>query len=280
MFFLSCTTATAYKVINIEGDYGIYYPDFPEIIKDVTPFCLGSVSDPNLLYEFGLFLSKKTKEFGAEACLIGFSEVLPLDFKQQRGSFDEIIAPFFSNSAYKCAQVVQGISKGLMAGGVFPVLSSKYGINDSYIENLKFRKIYPAILLETENYESYRLKSLELPIIDENGERIFNGSMLLKLNWNWFSEIKSVDMLREDILLNSIVQIKKIFLFEDFEIYFTPLKKELSEKTAVFVADPRIIDKDRFKTGYLIHSTDDFILERIRLISNGIYNARGSVNWE
>lgn len=278
IFFLSFSCSFAERTIETDTNYKIYYPDLPWFLDDVSPFSLGSIIDPRILFEFGLFLAQKTKDNLSDACVIGYTQILSENHETSR-SYDDVIAPFYASTAYKVAQTTQWIADGLTAGGVFPVLSAKYGIDDSVIFNLKSRKIFPALLIEDEPFEQFRLKALELSIINSEGEVLFYPEMLKKLDWKWYRKIQDESELRKTLLIATIIRLKKGFNFEDFEVFHRPITSEINDRTVIYVKDPRIIDISKFNTGYLIHSTDDFVLERIRLICSGIFNAKGNKNW-
>ncbi|HOO31730.1 MAG TPA: hypothetical protein PLB99_01210 [Thermotogota bacterium] len=279
MFFpIGCIAGAEDIYVTADG-YRILLPRYEELMKDVTPFCIGSVSDEALLFEYGLFLSTITKTNGADACVIGYAEPLDLTVLNVEGNFNETIAPFFSISSYQCAQIVEAVANGLLAGGVFPVLSAKYGLDDAFIDNLKFRKVFPAIFTDNREYSEYRLLSLALPVIDDFRANVYNRTMLKELPWSWIVDEDRFPALREEILLNTIVQLKALGTYEDYEIFSEPLRMKLEDKAAVFIDDPRLIELAMFKTGYLVHSDEEFVLERIRLICKGIYTARGKKNW-
>lgn len=247
-------------------------------MDDVSPFSIGSITDPRILFEFGLFLAQKTKDNLSDACVIGYTQVLSTSSNTQK-FYEESIAPFYASTAYRVAQTIQWIADGLTAGGVFPLLSTKYGIDDSVIINLKYRKIFPALLIEDEKFEQFRLKELELSIIDSGGKVLFYPEMLKKLDWQWYRPAQGEDELRKTLLISAIIRLKKRFKLEDFEVFHRPLTSQIQDRAVVYVKDPRIIDINKFNTGYLIHSTDDFVLERIRLICSDIFSAKGNKNW-
>ncbi len=277
-FSLICCTVSAERIITTETGYKIYDPDLLNILKDVTPFCLGSINENHLLYDYGLFLAEKTKKNDAEACIIGYSDVLDF-FNSHEGTYEEMIAPFFSTSPYKSAQIVENIANGLLAGGIFPVLSAKYGINELYIENLKLRQIFPAIFTDKKNYDAFLLSNLDLPVVDDFAGNSYNLNLLKKMEWKWTAQLKEEKDLRKEILLNAIIELKNQVLLPEYEMFTKPLDDLINDKTVIFIDDPRMIDLSKFKTGFLIHSDDDFVLERVRLICKGIFIARGRKNW-
>lgn len=279
IFFLICSISFSEKTIVTDTGYKIYYPDLPYFLENISSFSLGSITDPELLFRFGLLLAQKSKKAEANGCVIGFSQLLPKELHLVKGNFDEQIAPFFSVNPFKTSQVIEWIVNGLTAGGIFPVLSAKYGIDDSLIQNLKYRMIFPAILLESYNSNEQTLKELELPIIGDSGSISFYPNLLKELNWVWYQQLQEEERLRRELLIASIIRLKKRFSLKDFEIFHTPLKSNITNRSVIFVKDPRIINLNNFSTGYLIHSTEDFMLERIRLICTEIYYARGSKNW-
>ena len=164
IFFLICSISFSENIIITDTGYSIYYPDSPYFLENVSSFSLGSVTDPELLFEFGLLLAQRAKKANAHACVIGYSQLLPKEIDSIKGHFDESIAPFFSINPFKASQVIEWITNGLTAGGIFPVLSAKFGLNDSLIQNLKYRKIFPAILLESHSGNEQTLKELKLAI--------------------------------------------------------------------------------------------------------------------
>jgi len=276
---LNCTILNAEQIISTDTDYRIYYPDMPYLLKNVTPFSLGSITDPKILFDLGLLLARKAENANAHACMLGYAQLLDNNYDSLNGHFDHIIAPFFSVDPFKAAQAIEWIANGLTAGGIFPVLSAKYGISDSLIMNLKHRMIFPAILLESFKEDQQRFSEMELAIIDDSGTVNFYPDLLYKLAWSWHEVIEDEETLRRELLISSIIRLKKRFSLEDFEVFHLPLNTKVSDRCVVFAKDPRIIDLTKFDNGYLIHSTEDFILERIRLICSEIYYPRGSKNW-
>ncbi|MFW6263339.1 MAG: hypothetical protein ACOC34_04830 [Thermotogota bacterium] len=279
IFSLICSISFSDNTIITENGYKIFLPSLPYFLKNVSPFSLGSITDPELLFDFGLLLAKKAKTVNAHACVIGYSQLLSRDSNLLEGHFDEQIAPFFSIDPYKASQTIEWIANGLTAGGIFPVLSAKFGLSDTLILNLKHRMIYPAILLESYIGEEQTFKEMKLAIINDSGSTQYYPELLKKLDWKWPQQIKDEEILRQELLIASIIQLKKRFTFKDYDLFHTPLTSTLTDRSVVFVKDPRIIDLNKFSTGYLIHSTEDFILEQIRLICSEIYYARGSKNW-
>jgi len=279
IFSLICSISFSDKIIIAESNYRIYLPTLPYFLENVSPFSLGSITDPELLFEFGLLLAQKTKKTNAHACVIGYSQLLTQEIDLLKGHFDDKIAPFFSVSPFKASQTIEWIANGLTAGGVFPVLSAKYGINDSLIMNLKYRKIYPAILLESYKGEEQTFDEMELAIVDDSGQISYFPSLLKKLNWIWYQKLNDEEALRQQLLIASIIKLKKRFNLKDFEVFHTPLTATITDRSVIFINDPRNINLNKFSTGYLIHSTEDFMLERIRLICTEIYYARGSKTW-
>src|SRR6056297_3266945 len=138
IFLLICSVSFADKTIHTVTGYTIYYPETPYILKNVSLFALGSISDPNLLFELGLLLAEKSKKANAHGCVIGYVQLLSANLDSLQGHFDKEIAPFFSVNAFDASQTIKWIVKGMMAGGIFPVLSAQYGINDSLVFNLKY----------------------------------------------------------------------------------------------------------------------------------------------
>lgn len=279
VFFLICSISFSDKIIIAENNYRIYLAPLPYFLENLSPFSLGSITDPELLFEFGLLLAQKTKKANAHACVIGYSQLLPQEIDLLNGHFDEKIAPFFSVSPYKASQTIEWIANGLTAGGVFPVLSAKYGLNDSLIMNLKYRRIYPAILLESYNGAEQTFNEMELAIVDDSGHTPYFPSLLKKLDWIWYQKIEDEDALRQQLLIASIIKLKKRFTLKDFEVFHTPLNTTITDRSVIYINDPRIINLSKFSTGYLMHSSEDFMLERIRLICSEIHYARGSKNW-
>ncbi len=279
IFFLICSISFSENIIITDTGYSIYYPDSPYFLENVSSFSLGSVTDPELLFEFGLLLAQRAKKANAHACVIGYSQLLPKEIDSIKGHFDESIAPFFSINPFKASQVIEWITNGLTAGGIFPVLSAKFGLNDSLIQNLKYRKIFPAILLESHSGNEQTLKELKLAIIEDSGHISYYPNLLKKLDWAWHQQLQDEEGLRRKLLIASIIRLKKRFTLKAFEIFHTHLGSAITDRSVVFVKDPRIINMNKFSTGYLIHSTEDFMLERIRLICTEIYYARGSINW-
>ncbi len=279
IFFLICSLNFAEKIITTECGYRIYYPELPYFFKEVSPFALGSITDPKILNDFGLLLAQKAKEANTHACIIGYAQLLSDELDDLHGHFDSQIAPFFSTTSFKASQTIEWIANGLTAGGIFPVLSAKFGIDDSLILNLSYRKIFPVILLEQTEEDQSKLQNMELPVIDSSGKVLFYSSLLNKLDWRWYQKLNDEELLRQELLIASIIKLKKRFSLEDFEVFHQPLNTPVNDRSVVFAKDPRIIDLNKFATGYLIHSTEDFILERIRLICSEIYHARGSRNW-
>jgi len=262
-----------------ENGYTIYYPELPFYLDNVSPFSLGSITSPELLFEFGLLLAQKAGLAEADACVIGYSELLPQEIEYLKGSYDEIIAPFFSVNLFRASQTIEWIVDGLTAGGIFPVLSAKYGLNDSLIQNLKYRKVFPAILLESYKGKVETFEEMELAIIEDSGQISYYPTLLKKLDWRWHRQIKDEEALRRELLIASIIQLKKRFSLKDFQVFHTPLPSAITDKSVIFVKDPRIVDLNKFSTGYLIHSSEEFMLERVRLICLEIHFARGSKNW-
>ena len=251
----------------------------PYLLENITPFSLGSITDPKILFELGLLLARKAKDANSHACMIGYTQLLDEEFDLLDGHFEHVIAPFFSVDPFRAAQTIEWIANGLTAGGIFPVLSAKFGISDALIKNLKYRMIFPAVLLESFKEDKQRFSEMELAIIDESGTARFYPNLLYILDWNWFQPLEDEETLRRELLIASIIRLKKRFTLEDFEVFHLPLNNKVSNRSVVFAKDPRIIDLNKCDNGYLIHSTEDFILERIRLICSEIYFARGSRNW-
>ena len=137
--------------------------------------------------------------------------------------------------------------------------------------------LYNIILLL--NRQDQTLKELELAIINDSGDISYYPALLKKLNWMWYQQLPDEEGLRRELLIGAITKLKKRFSLSDFEIFHTPLKSTINDRSVIFVKDPRIINLNKFSTGYLIHSTEAFMLERIRLICSEIYYPRGSKNW-
>ena len=278
-FFLICSISFSEQNVITENGYTIYYPDLPFYLENVSPFSLGSITNPELLFDFGLLLAQKAKLADANACVIGYAELLPEEIEFVNGHFNEVIAPFFSVNPFKASQTIEWIVDGLTAGGIFPVLSAKYGLNDSLIQNLKYRMIFPAILLETYEGEVQTFKEMALAVIEDSGQVSHYPTLLKKLDWIWHRQILDEEMLRQELLIASIIQLKKRFPLKDFQVFHTPLTSSITDKAIIFIKDPRIVNLNKFSTGYLIHSSEDFMLERIRLICSEIHYARGSKTW-
>src|SRR6056297_466406 len=96
IFSLICSISFSDKIIIAENNYRIYLPPLPYFLENITPFSLGSITDPELLFEFGLLLAQKATKANAHACVIGYSQLLPKEIDSIKGHFDESIAPFFS----------------------------------------------------------------------------------------------------------------------------------------------------------------------------------------
>jgi len=268
-----------YKMIKTDTDYGIYYPNLPYYLDNISPFTLGSVTDPNILFSFGLLLAQKAKAANAKACVIGYGQVMSEEIQFIQGSFDQVIAPFFSVDPYKASQSIEWITNGLMAGGIFPVLSTKFGLNDALILNLKHKKIFPAILLEDFQAEEQRFLDMALAVVDYSGQILYYPSLLTHMDWQWSHNVIDENTLRREIILAGIIQLKKRFSMESYQVYYKPLTTPVLDQVVVFFKDPRLVNLNQFNTGYLIHSDESFVLERLRLICSEIYFARGSINW-
>ncbi|HPE40444.1 MAG TPA: hypothetical protein PLI77_05075 [Bacteroidales bacterium] len=268
------------QIIHTNTDWGIYYPALPYYLNDISPFVLGTITDPNILFSFGLLMAQKAKASDSKACVIGYSQVMSDNIQVIQGSFDEVIAPFFSVDPYKASQSIEWITNGLMAGGIFPVLSTKYGLNDELILNLKHKKIFPAILLEDFQAEEQRFLDMAVAVIDYSGEVLYYPSLLTHMDWQWSQKVINEKDLRQEIILAGITPLKKRFSMESFQVFYRPLAAPILDQAVVFFKDPRLINLTHFNTGYLIHSDEAFVLERLRLICSEIYFARGSKNWQ
>ena len=285
--FLMISSARS-EIVETSFDYRIYYPEYPEILEDISPFTLGCISNYQLLFEYGAWLSTQAAKAGADACVIGYTQLFPEDLRSSEYRFEEDIAPFYSNASFRSAQVIMRIAQGLISGGKFPVLSAKHGIDDRLMEALRRREQYPGILLEDKEVDQTLLRHLELPVVskepgpsDEPGNDGYpmHQDMFMRMKWRYEANAFNEGDIRYRILNNAIVRLKKTRDFEEYELFYKRPKAVVTDKAAVFVKDPQNIDRDDFSTGYLIHSTDDFVIERIRLIVLGIYPARGTSNW-
>lgn len=261
--------------INKNGKDYLIETDTYYHFAEITPFCLGSVNNPSLVKEFGKLMGKYFATSGYAAATVAVPDLL------KSGVYD---GNLFGTSPYLVADTVKNLAEGMISSGLMPFLDTRPGYSANVINALMSRKMYLPLIIKDElnNEEINKLKEFQLPLITEKGKVIYLESDIRFPEWKReMADIlpkEDIENIVTEILLKSIVLIRKTKNFDDYEIISS--STEISGNKAIFILNnPYVLDVKKYGCVLLLHSNRYSVLEYAGKVAAGLNTAEGRKNW-
>ncbi|NLH19251.1 MAG: hypothetical protein GX462_04230 [Thermotogaceae bacterium] len=270
--------AGAYETIEIQGDpvYKILSIEPTEVFEGVTFFSLGSVGYLSLLEEYGYVLAAKAKALGVSGAIIGRTKPAT---KATAGD-----GRYLSSSPYLTAEALKCIAKGLLIGGIFPIVDLEQGYDVDVLKALVSRETYIGLLCRSQTLSNDALLSDFLsrnnwfPILLDSGLED-TTAITHTFFWDFPLSDEKREEIRKNLLLMAIVQVKKPPFSTEIQVIHnnqTAVKPGISY---VVIGDPTLIPSKNVQGAVWIPLNEPFLIQEAKNVLNGLSIAKGKKNW-
>jgi hypothetical protein len=277
LIFLPSETG-AYVTIEIQRDpsYKILSIEPQEVLEGLTFFSLGSVGYLSLLEEYGYALAAKAKALGVSGAIVGRAKTAS---KTSVGD-----GRYLSVSPYLTAEALKSIAKGLLSGGIFPIVDLEQGYDLDVLKGLVSRSAYLGLLCRSQtllndaSLEEFLNKNKWIPILLDPAD-IHPSAIVHTFIWNYPLTLQKQEEIRKNLLLMAVVLVKKPPFSTDIQVIRdadTTVKPGISY---IVVRDPALVPSKNVQGAVWIPADEPFLVQEAKDILNGLTVARGKKNW-